>query len=81
MALERALEMLLDEVRVRIARLRQVKRLIKEDLVEERARANSDECVAPVRREERASGECLSSNDGDSQPVDNHHLDQTERDA
>ena len=47
--------------------------------LKEKLRANSDERVAPVRREERVPGERVSTGDRDSQPVDNHDLDQTER--
>ena len=52
MALERALGILLEEVRAKITHLRDVKKKIKGDLEEERLRANTDERIPTVRREE-----------------------------
>ncbi len=53
MALERALENLLKELRTKIANLRAVKKQVKVDLEKERKkRANTDKCISPVRREE-----------------------------
>ncbi len=53
MALERALEILLAELRTKIANLRVVKKKVKVDLEKEREkRASTDKCIPPVRREE-----------------------------
>ncbi len=52
MALERALETILGEVRSKIAELRTVKKQIKVDLEKEREQSgNTDKCIPPVRRE------------------------------
>ena len=52
MALERALEIVLEETRTKIAQLRTIKKQIKGDLAKEKERSgNTDKCVSPVRRE------------------------------
>lgn len=49
--------------------------------LKEKLRANTDERVGSVRREDRTDGECFPSDDGDSQPVDHHNLDEAPGDT